>query len=637
MATSRSGANEMTQEQALALAKKYFSVELSWRRQARCDDHQRYDQDGSRSPFPPAPAFRELCSRSSATMLLRWATSSTTVWGQTKLWVSLVLDNSGSMCQPLSQPCVNTTDTTTKIYQLKAATKKMLTKLEEVASAPGDVRVGIVPSQPRHRRRHGECQQGLDRLDRLGSAPGQRRRDRWQCRPGQRCPFGTDSTAYGFRCKASSSQTSSNVNTVPSSGLICPGMDNGNKNPDRHERFYNGCWDSVPTQTKTVTKTDNTPITISQNCSQKGTQAEVCTNRSGYPANGTKTSSTVTTTTPAATPGTALPLQRTQSPTARPTAPRPATIKIPKPALGGGRFSRPSWTSPLPRPPPRPDSHTWQVNAHSTWGGCIMDRDKTSNYDISNTTAVGFPAANLENPLSSTNCMNGDVTPLNYDWVSLSAKVDAMQARGSTNQAIGVVHGWQMLTPGDPYDTLAVPSNTTRYIILFSDGLNTQNRWWGDGSTENTVEDGYIDDRMDLACSAAKADKVIIYTLYVHTNGGGNSQPLKDCASDFVEVFRPDDGGSDRWRFHRDHQADHQRADLSVTAPIYTAHRQNAPRRDGRKPVRLKRLEVIGRQRLPRPAHYSGAWWRRRWRDRTRPCHRPASAWARSAGRRNSG
>ena len=30
--------------------------------------------------------------------------NSTVVWGQTKLWVSLVLDNSGSMCEPDNQP-----------------------------------------------------------------------------------------------------------------------------------------------------------------------------------------------------------------------------------------------------------------------------------------------------------------------------------------------------------------------------------------------------------------------------------------------------------------------------------------------------------------------------------------------------
>jgi Flp pilus assembly protein TadG len=534
MASQQVGANEMTQEQALALAKKYFAS--NYRGEGKPDvTITNYDQDGSVTVSASTSVSRTLL-KIIGEDVIEVGTSSTTVWGQTKLWVSLVLDNSGSMCQPLSQPCVNTTDTTTKIYQLKAATKKMLTKLEEVASAPGDVRVGIVP---------------FNRAIDVGTANVSKAWIDWtdweappanvaaidgNVGPGSACPFGTDSTAYGFRCKASSSQTSSNVNTVPSSGLICPGMDNGNKNPDRHERFYNGCWDSVPTQTKTVTKTDNTPITISQNCSQKGTQAEVCTNRSGYPANGTKTSSTVTTTTPGYTgDSTATSTNTVTDSTTNGT--KTCDNKNPQTCTWRRTILQTKLDVTVTKTAAAPYSHTWQVNAHSTWGGCIMDRDKTSNYDISNTTAVGFPAANLENPLSSTNCMNGDVTPLNYDWVSPSAKVDAMQARGSTNQAIGVVHGWQMLTPGDPYDTLAVPSNTTRYIILFSDGLNTQNRWWGDGSTENTVEDGYIDDRMDLACSAAKADKVIIYTLYVHTNGGGNSQPLKDCASDSSKYF----------------------------------------------------------------------------------------------------
>jgi hypothetical protein len=32
------------------------------------------------------------------------STTSTVVWGQTKLWVALVLDNSGSMCEPDGDP-----------------------------------------------------------------------------------------------------------------------------------------------------------------------------------------------------------------------------------------------------------------------------------------------------------------------------------------------------------------------------------------------------------------------------------------------------------------------------------------------------------------------------------------------------
>jgi hypothetical protein len=180
-------------------------------------------------------------------------------------------------------------------------------------------------------------------------------------------------------------------------------------------------------------------------------------------------------------------------------------------------------------------AHAWVKNDHSSWGGCVTDR--IQDHDISITTpssadTTGFPAANPSNRVSGTNCMYGDTVPLGYNWTDLTTKVDALQAKGATNQAIGVAHGWEMLVPNGPFGAPALPANTTRYIILFSDGLNTQNRWWGDGSTEGTVEDGYIDARMSLACAAAKADGVVIYTLYVHTGGGGNSAPLENCASD---------------------------------------------------------------------------------------------------------
>ena len=112
-----------------------------------------------------------------------------------------------------------------------------------------------------------------------------------------------------------------------------------------------------------------------------------------------------------------------------------------------------------------------------------------------------------------------------------------MQAKGSTNQAIGMAHGWLSMTPGNPYGAAAVPANTTRYIILLSDGLNTQDRWWGDGSTEGTSDDDKIDDRMNKVCAAAKTDGVIVYSLYVHVNGGGNSTPLKNCATDSSKYY----------------------------------------------------------------------------------------------------
>jgi len=113
-----------------------------------------------------------------------------------------------------------------------------------------------------------------------------------------------------------------------------------------------------------------------------------------------------------------------------------------------------------------------------------------------------------------------------------------MIANGATNQAIGVVHGWQTLTPGGPYSAPSVPDNTTRYMIILSDGLNTLHRWYGDGGTEGTTLDGYIDAREKAACEAAKADDIIIYAIYVNIgNTSGNSAPLQYCASDATKYF----------------------------------------------------------------------------------------------------
>jgi hypothetical protein len=93
------------------------------------------------------------------------------------------------------------------------------------------------------------------------------------------------------------------------------------------------------------------------------------------------------------------------------------------------------------------------------------------------------------------------------------------------------------LTNSAPYSPGTVPANTTRYIIILSDGLNTQDRWWGDGSTEGTTEDGYIDGRMNSTCTAAKADGVIVYSIFLHIGTSGNSAPLRNCATDSTKYY----------------------------------------------------------------------------------------------------
>jgi hypothetical protein len=180
----------------------------------------------------------------------------------------------------------------------------------------------------------------------------------------------------------------------------------------------------------------------------------------------------------------------------------------------------------------------WTASSHSTWNGCVMDRgtdsgpDSTNNWDAmktspNGTTASKFPAEQYSNCPQS-------LLALGYNWTSLSSKVDAMVAGGSTNQTIGLAWGWHALSTGDPLDAASLPANTSRYIIILSDGLNTQDRWYGDGSDDSTQ----VDSRMSLVCTNAKADGIVIYAVFVDIGGTqGNSTVLQNCATDSTKYY----------------------------------------------------------------------------------------------------
>jgi Flp pilus assembly protein TadG len=168
---------------------------------------------------------------------------------------------------------------------------------------------------------------------------------------------------------------------------------------------------------------------------------------------------------------------------------------------------------------------------HNTWNGCVTDRDK--DYDITgseptSTLGTRFVAEEYGNcPLAAKG--------LSYDWTSMKSTVDQMYSSGSTNQTIGLVWAWMSLTGGGPF---TVPAKDPNYqyqqtIMLMSDGLNTQNRWDGNGSAVSTA----VDARMALACTNAKAAGITIYTVHVNTNGDPTSQILKNCASSPSNFF----------------------------------------------------------------------------------------------------
>jgi Flp pilus assembly protein TadG len=187
---------------------------------------------------------------------------------------------------------------------------------------------------------------------------------------------------------------------------------------------------------------------------------------------------------------------------------------------------------------------TWTPSNHNTWNGCIADRDKDTNvnYDANDT------APNLTNSMTAANVATrfpaaqecgslAEVMPLNYNWgttgstdaTTLHGKINQMQAVGNTNVTIGLAWAWHLLSPTDIYTegTAYGTANTQKFIILLTDGDNTQNRF---SSSESS-----INARTTAACNNIKALKnangdpyIKVYTIRVID---GNATLLKGCAT----------------------------------------------------------------------------------------------------------
>ncbi|HEX3755864.1 MAG TPA: TadE/TadG family type IV pilus assembly protein, partial [Rhizomicrobium sp.] len=342
------------------------------------------------------------------TQIVKWVeptipvtASTTVVWGQTKLWVSLVLDNTGSMCEPYdSDSNCSHPNSGDKIAVLKVASHNLLTMLQSASDNPGDVQVAIIPFS-----------KDVD----LGSSySGQSWIDwsAWDAANGS-CNIS------GVRSQSSCTSTHGTWTNNQQGGS------HGGNHGGSHGSSGGSCnITGISTQT-------------------------ACQNATG----------------------------------------------------------------------------TWTAD-QSTWNGCVTDRGGVSapsshNYDELNTAPTSSDTESYF-PAEQYSACPEALLPLTDDWTTLGSEIDGMVANGNTNQTIGLAWGWQALSDSAPLNPGALPAQTQQIIILLSDGLNTQNRWY---TSQNS-----IDTREKAACDKAKAAGVVIYTVFVDINGAqGSSAALQYC------------------------------------------------------------------------------------------------------------
>ena len=180
-------------------------------------------------------------------------------------------------------------------------------------------------------------------------------------------------------------------------------------------------------------------------------------------------------------------------------------------------------------------SATWTPTSHSSWNGCVVDRGdwsapSTGDYDANVVLPTSSIPATMYVPEQYSACPQAAMG-LNYNWSAMTSLVNNMTPNGNTNQAIGLQLGWMSLMTGGVFNAPAKTSGVTyaEHIVLLTDGLNTEDRWYTDQSS--------IDARQQKLCDNIKNAGVTLWTIQVNTGGDPTSTLLKNCASDTSKFY----------------------------------------------------------------------------------------------------
>lgn len=176
--------------------------------------------------------------------------------------------------------------------------------------------------------------------------------------------------------------------------------------------------------------------------------------------------------------------------------------------------------------------HSVGSPSHSQWNGWVTDRDHSSD-----TTSTSLPSQTT--PFiadQDQSCPAATIVPLTYSWTNVIANIDAISPGGATNQTVGLQWAWLCLLQQSPLNAPAESTAGSSYrhiIILFTDGLNTGDRRYGDFSSQSLQ----VDTRMKTLCDNIKATGATIYTVQIDTDGAGRSAVLTYCASGSSHFF----------------------------------------------------------------------------------------------------
>jgi Flp pilus assembly protein TadG len=168
-----------------------------------------------------------------------------------------------------------------------------------------------------------------------------------------------------------------------------------------------------------------------------------------------------------------------------------------------------------------------------TWTGCVGSRN--SPLDVNDTE----PTLRYTG-LLNTSCGSA-VVPLTTNYSTLRTAISKMVANNETYIPAGVLWGWNMLSPTQPF-TEGEPKATgiNKFLIIMTDGTNTLSPNKSNYMLHTGTDTAKADNLMTTVCSNAKKAGLTIYTVAVGVSGS-TAEGLATCANDSSKAFNIED------------------------------------------------------------------------------------------------
>jgi Flp pilus assembly protein TadG len=133
-------------------------------------------------------------------------------------------------------------------------------------------------------------------------------------------------------------------------------------------------------------------------------------------------------------------------------------------------------------------------------------------------------------------CPEQPIVPLTSDEDFLLSSAANMTASGATLGNLGMVWGWRVISPEEPYIEGAAydDENWDKVVLIMTDGVNTMSNVYSayGRSNEHNIDANDLDDRFTETCNNMKAEGILIYAVTFDDGVDDDTKDLfRECAT----------------------------------------------------------------------------------------------------------